>query len=194
MYTISLKILLFALLFLEVSSCNFGPKPDKIVKITVAFDEKNGSNEEINTVIEILKNRINKISNDSKIERKQDSDQITIEVTTHYDSERIKDLVINEGRLDFYETYNVEEILPFLIETNNLLKKDDGIDPLLDIIKRAEYSSGAILFYASEKDTTMINHYLSFKGAEMKLPAKRRVIRFVWGRQEVHTGLCVKIR
>lgn len=188
MYTIFLKWVLASFLSVSMSSCNFGPKPDKVIKMTLEFDNNKQSDDEVNAVVEVLKKRISKISRDFNVEKLVNSNQITINIETHYDPERIKNLVINQGRLDFYETYQMEEMMSFMIDVNDMLKKGEGSEnPLFDLVKRQGYQGGPVLINVSEKDTASVNAYLSLKGAESSLPAQRRFVKFLWGRKEKGT-------
>lgn len=188
MYTTFLKGLLVSFLFTSMNSCNFGPKPDKVINITLEFDKNQQSDDDTNAVIEILKKRISKVSRDFNVEKLVNSNQITINMETHYDPERIKNLVINQGRLDFYETYQMEEMMSFMIGVNDILKKDEeSKNPLFDLVKSQGYQGGPVLINVSEKDTTLVNEYLSLKGAESSLPAQRQFVKFLWGRKEKGT-------
>ncbi len=185
MYMTFLKGILVSLLSISVSSCNFGPQPDKVIKITLEFDSNQQSDIETNAIVEVLKKRISKVSRDFNVEKVTNGHQIAINLKTHHDSERIKNLVTNQGRLDFYETYQMEEMMSFMMNVNDILKKDkEDENPLFDLVKSQGYEGGSVLFNVSEKDTALVRTYLSVKGAESSLPAQRRFVKFLWGRKE----------
>lgn len=182
------KALFVAFLFLNVYSCDFGPKPDKVIKMVVELDKSERSNDEINIVVETLKKRIGKISRNFSVKKIANSNQIEINIETHHEAERVKNLVINQGKLDFYETYQVEDMMRFIMDVNDILKKNEGSEnPLFDLVKRQGYQGGPILFNVSEKDTASVNSYISLKAAESSLPAQRRFVKFLWGRKEKGT-------
>lgn len=185
MCKIILKTLVIAFSLLSIYSCNFGPKPDKVIKMTIAFDESKKSNDEVNSVIKTLKKRISKVSRVFNVEKLPNNNQISINIETHYDSERIKNLVIHQGKLDFYETYKMEELTSFMTELNDVLKKEkEDEDPLFSLITSQGYKGGAILFNVLEKDTSMMNTYLLHKSIKVKLPTEKRYVKFAWGRKE----------
>ncbi|WP_103071155.1 SecDF P1 head subdomain-containing protein [Aquimarina sediminis] len=182
------RLLLIPFLFLSLYSCTFGPQPDKIIRATVEFDEdlKFGNIE----VVEIFKKRIGKISNNFKVEKIANRNQIMIEFATHYDSDRAKKLLITQGDLNFYEAYKVDEITPFFEGINDFFNttKDQNISPIFDITSNKGRKGGAVLLTALEKDTLLINEYLSLEELGKKLPTERRFVKFVWGRKEKYTN------
>ncbi len=180
----------FVLVFLGciISSCGFGPKPDKLIRANVTFDAQLESEEEINKIIETLRKRMNKVSFVNELRRVGNKNQIYLEVATHYDSKRITNLLINPGKLDFYEVYNLEKMMNFMIDINSSAKKGDTVqNPLFDLFKSHGHQGGPILCSVSEKDTSKVNSLLRLKSAESSLPAERRFVKFLWGIKEKST-------
>ena len=77
-------------------SCNFGPKPDKIVKITLAYDA--GINaQKVDSSIAVLDSRLKKAGSKPKVFKVSGKNQIAIEIKTAYEVERLKNYVLNQG-------------------------------------------------------------------------------------------------
>ncbi len=186
-FIVTIKIIFLLIL---VSSCNFGPQPDKVIQITLELDDRDvydGS--QIDSVINTLRKRLKKITLKPEVVGLPDQHRIKIKVATYYEVERFKNYILNPGKLDFYETYKNDEITPFLIKVNMLAKRKDTIvNPLFDLIKETGYSGGPILFSVEEKDTAEVKKYFSSKAAESVLPDKKRFIKFLWGVRDKGNG------
>ncbi len=183
------KYLFLTIIVWAISSCNSGHKPDKILRVNIAYDEMLKSDEKIDSIIETLSKRIHKVAMINRLERVHGKNQIYLEAATHYSSKRITDLIINQGQLKFYEVYHLDEMMDFIAEVNTLAKEEDkNEDPLFDLIKSRGYQGDAILFNVSEKDTSAVNTYLSLKSAASKLPNGKRYTKFLWGIKPIENG------
>ncbi|MBW1294922.1 SecDF P1 head subdomain-containing protein [Aquimarina litoralis] len=176
-------------LILMVSSCDFGPQPDKTIEIIIEPEKQSLTNQSIDTIIKTLQGRLKKIVSQYEVVNLNGS-KIQVTAATNYEAERFKQYILNQGKLDFYETFKMEELTNFLIEVNVLAnkRKDTAINPLFDLIKSVGYEGEPILFAVEEKDTAQVKKYLSLKGAAYKLPMKKRYIEFLWGTKEKETG------
>ncbi|WP_378183258.1 hypothetical protein [Aquimarina sp. SS2-1] len=185
-FKISTRILL--LLWLMIS-CDYGPKPNKVIEITLELDETVNTDQELNSIVQKLQKRLKKIAVNSEFLSIPEKNQIKITVTTFYQTERFNRYLVNPGKLDFYETYKNEEMFSFLAKVYEQVKNKDSVaHPFQDLIKESGYPGGPILFSVEEKDTATVNRYFSMKGVESALPAKKRYVKFLWGIKEKGTG------
>ncbi|WP_298548206.1 hypothetical protein [uncultured Aquimarina sp.] len=178
------------LLLLIVSSCDFGPQPDKVIEMTLELPEKINSDKQIDLILLKLNKRLQKITKNPELSVLPNKNHIKITIATHYKIERFKSYTINPGKLDFYETYNSKDLSLFFVQVNEASKinKESEDDPFYELIKGGGYSGDAVLFYVAEKDTVWVNEFISSKKAESALPIKKRFIKFLWGIKEKETG------
>ncbi len=183
------KLLLLLVFIITLSSCNFGPKPDKIIRVNVALEEVSESGVDINTIIETLRKRMEKVSIVHELRQVEGKNQIYIEVATDFNSERVTELIINPGKIAFYETYGLDKVMGFFAEVNSLSKKESDFEnPLYDLFKNQGYQGGAALFYATERDTSKVNTLLTLKSAKALLPNEGRYAKFLWGIKEKNSN------
>jgi len=182
------KLLIFVLSFsflLVFSSCNFRPQPDKIVEMTVTFEGNDHTNQKIDTTIETLRKRVKKITNMAEVTL-VDNAEIKIKASIHFEAERFRNYMLNQGKLDFYETYSMKDLGVFMSKVNQeaKIKKESEDNPLLSLIKAGGYEGGPVLFYVAEKDTAEVNKLIGSKSARVMLSDKKRFIQFLWGVKE----------
>ncbi|WP_299220043.1 hypothetical protein [uncultured Aquimarina sp.] len=187
------KFLIITLSFffsLLLCSCDFGPQPDKIIEMTLELPEKINSNKQIDLIILKLNKRLQKITKNPELSVLPNKNHIKITIATNFLEDRFKNYILNPGKLDFYETYNSEDLSLFFVQVNEASKinKESEDNPFYDLIKGSSYSGDAVLFYVAEKDTVWVNQFISSKKVESALPIKKRFIKFLWGIKEKETG------
>ena len=139
--------------------------------------------------------------------------RILIELPGAKDVDRIKKLVSSKAQLEFWETYKIDEIGGFLQAANNALKLtekkvkavadvkpidtlknlitdkskdsvkegDKALGPLLE--KFVSGGGGPILGIVAKKDTAAVNTYLKRADIRSLIPADKRFVKFVWGKE-----------
>ncbi|AXT50927.1 hypothetical protein D1818_08850 [Aquimarina sp. BL5] len=187
MFPVFIRTILFLLI---VSSCDFGPKPDKVIEMTLELHEKIDSDEQINLILLKLNKRLQKITKNAEVKVLPNKNHIKITIATNFLEDRFKKYILNPGKLDFYETYNSKDLSLFFGQVNEISKinKESEDNPFYDLIKGGGYSGGAVLFYVAEKDTVLVNGLISSKEAESALPVKKRFIKFLWGIKDKDNG------
>lgn len=168
--------------------------------------------ESVQSAFGVLHKRIDKFGvTQPNIQRLGQSGRILVELPGAKDVDRIKNLLQSTAQLEFWETYKIEEIGPFLFAANEELKKTEvaatpvvkettaqGIDSLLTdnapdstnvpganepiIGKLVAQGGGPVLAVVSTKDTAAINGYLKRSNIRALLSADQRGARFVWGK------------
>jgi len=182
-------IIILSLSFLFVlSSCDFGPKPDKSIEMTIELDKYVNSDQEFDSIMKVLNNRLKKITADFLVSKISDEKQIKVEAKTHQEVERFKRYILSTGTLGFYETYTLDEMTPFITEVNELLKDTMAVeekDPLFDLLVKdgVNQLGGPVLFYVQEKDTALVRTYISSQTVKPVLKINKR-IKFLWGIKE----------
>jgi len=168
-----------------LSSCNFRPQPDKIVEMTVTFECNDHTNQKFDTTIETLQKRLKKITNMAEVTL-VDNAKIRIKAATGFRAERFRNYILNQGKLDFYETYSVKDLAVFMSQVNEEAKnsKESKDDPLFTLIQSGGYEGGPVLFYVAEKDTAEVSKLMGSKSAQVMLSDKKRFIKFLWGVKE----------
>lgn len=168
-----------------IGSCSLmGPQSDKVVKMVVEVDKEVILVEDIQLILEKLTKRLEKVSKNPKVSRNENSNQINVEVATHYDAERIKQYVLNPGDLGFYETYSKEKIYDVLMNSDAMINEGEEEESNLLVRLKKDEGYGAILFSAPKEDTLKVRAYINLKMAESSLPVDKSRMRFLWGKKE----------
>ncbi len=169
--------------------------------------------ESIGSAFEVLRKRIDKFGvTQPNIQRLGQSGRILVELPGAKDVDRIKKLLQSTAQLEFWETYKIDEVGPFLVAANNALKATEknidikekpstGIDTLLtdktkDTVsanksqgpifdKIVTQGGGPVLAVFATKDTAAINGYLKRPEIRGLLGADMRYAKFVWGIPDV---------
>lgn len=150
--------------------------------ITYLRDQENAA---INRTKEILRERLIKfgISN-PLIKIDNIRGKIIVEYPAGYDTYRIKRLLASSGRLEFYETYQLNEMLDFLQAADKVVKAYSGMDstPLLSLL----FSSGmitqasgeyAIIAYVPARDTVKLMDMLRIPDVKNAFPPD---VKWAW--------------
>ena len=136
--------------------------------------------------IRVLKKRLNKYGTDFEVKRhRQNNIKILIKAKKLNDK-RVNELILNQGKLEFWELYRGDAFFPFVMELNNSLideKENDSIkiNPLLDLIASQGYQGGPVVFQTKKEDTATINSFLNRKEAKFYLPSEYNHVKFLWG-------------
>src|SRR5690606_22637190 len=92
--------------------------------------------ESIGSAFEVLRKRIDKFGvTQPNIQQLGQSGRILVELPGAKDVDRIKNLLQSTAQLEFWETYKIEELGPFLMAANDLLKTTEKATPVADTAK-----------------------------------------------------------
>ena len=168
--------------------------------------------ESVNSAFLVLRKRIDKFGvTQPNIQKLGETGRILVELPGAKDVDRIKKLLSSTAQLEFWETYKIEEIGPFLGAANAALQKTEvakvetapvvkdtlaalltdsdssatakGNNPLFD--KIIGQGGGPVLGLFSPKDTAVINGYLKRQDIRNLLQGDQRYAKFVWGKPEL---------
>jgi SecD/SecF fusion protein len=167
--------------------------------------------ESVNSAFLVLRKRIDKFGvTQPNIQKLGETGRILVELPGAKDVDRIKKLLSSTAQLEFWETYKVAEIAPFLEEANTALqitevatKEEEPTvtDTLASLLTDADSSAttkgnnplfdkiiapggGPVLAVFSPKDTAVINGYLKRSDIRSLLQGDQRYVKFVWGKPE----------
>ncbi len=143
-------ICVFSFLFsLLLCSCDFGSRPDKIIEMTIELNEKHNSDKQIDLTLLKLNKRLQKIAKNAEAVVLSDKNQIKITIATNFQEERFEKYVLNPGKLDFYETYRLEDFTTFLLKVNEEAKITERVegDPFFELIKKPGYQGGGLFCF-----------------------------------------------
>ncbi len=166
--------------------------------------------ESIESAFKVLRERIDKFGvTQPNIQKLGETGRILVELPGAKDVDRIKKLLGGKAQLEFWETYNVQEVGNFLVAANEALKKTEvakteakpvvkdslsalltdakdsaatkkGNNPLFD--KIVSQGGGPVLGLFAPKDTATINAYFKRQDIKILLPAALTYAKFVWGK------------
>jgi SecD/SecF fusion protein len=169
--------------------------------------------ESVESAFEVLRKRIDKFGvTQPNIAKLGQTGRILVELPGAKDVDRIKKLLQSTAQLEFWETYKIDEIGPFLMSANEALKtseksavtKDvktaatDSINAMLAdsskdsvadkkgsnplLDKFVAQGGGPVLGIVSVNDTAKVNSYLKRADIRGLIPADKRFVKFVWGK------------
>ena len=166
----------------------------------------------IDNSFNVVRTRIDKFGvvqpNIQKLEGQEG--RIMVEMPGIKEPERMRKLLQGSANLEFWETYNAQEIMPYLNQLNQRLANGDNDTTKADVAKEAPkfgkaaagkknladaeakrnpllsklmpYPSLALVGYASINDTAAINHMLQSQLAKQILPSD---VRLLWSAKPV---------
>ncbi len=171
-------------------SCNFFKKKQQHVFIYRFENETKVDQKLLLETIEIIDKRLMKMGINYEI-KPYDQDNIKILVKANeLNDKRLNALILNPGKLEFWELYRGQELLPFFIDINTELKntiKEDlssevkMINPLTDLIVSMGYQGGPIIFQEKAEYTAKVTSMLNVKEAKRILNEKYFNTKFLWG-------------
>ena len=167
--------------------------------------------ESVNSAFLVLRKRIDKFGvTQPNIQKLGETGRILVELPGAKDVDRIKKLLSSTAQLEFWETYKLDEMGPFLGAANASLQKTEvatketapvvkdtlaslltdadssatgkGNNPLFD--KIIGQGGGPVLALFSPKDTAVVNGYLKRQDIRNLLQGDQRYAKFVWGKPE----------
>lgn len=169
-------------------------------------------NESVNSAFEVLRERIDKFGvTQPNIQRLGNTGRILVELPGAKDVERAKKLLGNTAQLEFWETFTIQEVVPYFSQINDLLRetvkteKPEGsesesssaldtlltdtakdsmakqVNPLFDKLGISQQMTN-VAGIAKVKDTAVLNSYLKSKEAKRLLPSTLQYVKFAWGK------------
>lgn len=176
----------YLIAFLLVLSCNMFKEKNEYFFIYEFENEDKISFGEISQTINVLKKRLDSYGVEYNI-NKYNRKKISIKFTAfEIDTTRLNNIILNQGKLEFWELYKGEEFLPIMMDINNFYAEKINHDslkaqPLIDKIASQGYKGGPVIFQSKTKDTTAINKMLNNKEIRFMLSSDYLNTKFLWG-------------
>jgi SecD/SecF fusion protein len=155
------------------------------------------------SAFEVLRKRIDKFGvTQPNIQRLGKSGRILVELAGAKDIERVKKLLQSTAQLEFWQTYNAEEVVPYFQQVNayyqqnvqketaekdadSLLIDQKQENPLFQYLQPGNFSRVGI---AKIKDMDKINKMLNSPEAKRLLPNELKDVKFLWGKPDEKSG------
>ncbi len=167
-------------------SCNTFKEKKEFSFIYEFENEEKTSLGEVSKTINVLKKRLDAYGIDYNID-KYKGKKISIKFSAFdIDTLRLNNIVLNQGKLEFWELYRGEEFFPIIVEINNFYaekRENDSLEihPLFDKIASQGYKGGQVIFQSKVEDTTLVNNMLNNDEIRFLLSPDYLNTKFLWG-------------
>ncbi|WP_452222835.1 SecDF P1 head subdomain-containing protein [Lacinutrix chionoecetis] len=185
------KIVFALLMVFSVMGCK---KPLEHQFIYTFNNTEAAETENANKVINVLERRMSFFKLKHKIEALSNNDIALTVYSNTLKKEAFNNLITNRGKLEFWETYEAEQFISYILDIEEALKGEAGeaykeVDLFLNAVVSSGYPGSPILFYVKPTDTldfiSTLNTYKS------KLPQDQKFVKFLYGRPSKNGSLPV---
>ncbi len=169
---------------LLIFSCSNQGKLNNYLVIYEFENLESISKQDIVKTIDVIKKRIQYIGVDNPLISLNNKSQLEVKVKSVYNIERLNSIIENQGNLEFWPLFKAEEFYPFVMQANELIKKErkhDSINPILDAIVSNSYQGAPELFYFKESDAVIITSYFNRNDVKALLPLEKKYTKFLFG-------------
>ncbi|MFS4483002.1 SecDF P1 head subdomain-containing protein [Hyunsoonleella sp. 2307UL5-6] len=176
-----MRKLCVVLLLVCECSCQF-LEPKQEFRFVYGFEnELNVSKMELSKTVEVIKKRLTYFGVEHTVNCFT-KNEIEVNIRANdLNTKRIDQLISNKGKLEFWELYNRDSILPYFLgmdvkqEHGNTLGKIKSLVVSIDRLGRPTISR----FY--KKDTSYVNYVLAKETSRHNLPIVYNKVKFLWG-------------
>mgnify|MGYP006981761050 CR=1 FL=1 len=170
----SIKSIVFFCFILCLMSCTHRPKYEYSIDVTSESVE--------NATIERLKQRLNAISSQVDIIKKNDQ-ELSIKFKSSAMDTVVQDIITTKGDLLFYETKNLEKTILVISELSKIFTSDTIASQYSfeNLFYTAHYPESAALGYVKKEDTATFNTLLIRPEIRSYLNKYPLHIKFAWG-------------
>lgn len=177
-----MKKIFFLIFILVLTSCIFFKEKQEY---TFEYEFENEiTQSEIKQTINVLNKRLNRFGIEHDI-KKEGRNTLSLKLRAYkIDTTRVNNLIVNQGKLEFWELYNGDEFgynegaLFDIKETETENNFDVTFDH--DIIF-SKYKGAPEILKAHVKDTSVINMFLNKENFTNTLAKENRHVKFLWG-------------
>lgn len=177
------KILLltvFAILF----SCDIFKQKEEHRFVYAFENESDWSKSEQLKTIEVIKTRLNGIGVQNEVKRFGEKHLEVLVKATQLDVQRLDQLIINQGKLEFWELYKGEEFLSYIGEALYIIKESNTSDSLKVTSKfdlSPGYKGGPIVIHVKQDDSETVLNLLNSEASKLNLPSEFKNVKFLLG-------------
>ena len=135
--------------------------------------------------IDVIKKRLHNFGLDAQINQNRDK-TLSINIKANdLDNERVSALILNQGKLEFWELYNADKFYALVNDIESMgeekIKSDSIVDLLFSRVMPPSYQDGAVIFQAKVEDTAKVNALLNNKDSKYILPSAYSNFKYLWG-------------
>ncbi len=170
---------------LSLFSCGELFQKEEHTFIYALENQKHISSRQFNVTINVLKKRLNGFGLKNEINRFE-GNKVKVSVwSNELDKDRVNRLLLNRGKLEFWEVRKGVDFFTFLTELNSNLVNEKETDstkmnPLLDLIAAPGYNGGPVICQFKTKDTATVNTMLNKNEVKFMLPSEYIYTKFLW--------------
>lgn len=163
-------------------SCSPQPKYEYSIEVTSETVE--------NSTIERLKQRLNSITSEVNITKKNDQ-KLFINFKSSAIDTIVKTIITTKGNLSFYETKNLKEMILVIEELSKVFSSDTTTtqNHFYEKMNPATFPESAELGYVHAKDTSVFNRLFISSEIKHYLSKEQLRVQFAWGLLDNQTSL-----
>lgn len=174
----------FIILCLFLMSC-INSEPKQTYKLFYEFvNNAQLSEKDRGKTVEVLIRRLKKFSSDFDVSLTNDK-KIKILVKTSLDENRLNSLITNQGKLEFWELYKIDNLFNFLGEADKIVTESqiDSVSAksIVEYISSMGHQNSSVLFFAKSEDTVVVNERILKFHTRALLPEEYSYSKFIWG-------------
>jgi preprotein translocase subunit SecD len=167
---------LIAIFIFGIIATGFTKKADSKISILIQSIDNTISPEDLSQSAKIISDRLKDFSSEKfNVSMIPGKSQIQVTITNKWDLKAVKNLIIQKGNLEFYETYNHEKLSEFLNQDNQLFS-------LLNVIDTD--NQGAKIGCTTAREVERVNAYLNSLGLNKKC-------KFAWSQYAENSEVCL---
>ncbi|GAB1855793.1 hypothetical protein MHTCC0001_06270 [Flavobacteriaceae bacterium MHTCC 0001] len=162
-------------------------KSKEVHRFVYGFENKQGvTDKDIVKTIKILEKRLNNFGVQSEIQPLRNK-HIEIIVKAHkLNVDRLNGIIINPGKLEFWELYKGDTFLNYFVELYEGVTDNDSVagKSLFDLISSRGYLGGPVIFNFKERDTSYVDSLIQKKRLKVELNFDGHKVKFLWGKND----------
>lgn len=175
-----MKTLFRILFFITLVSCSMFEEKQEHQFIYGFENEDDITTENINKVKQIFTKRLGVFGNNFEISSLSEKDIMVKIKSNNLDKERVNNILINQGKLEFWECYNAKDVLPLIVMFKDSLNES----PLQGLVMPSNYNYGAVLFNSKNTDADKVLKILNHDEVKSLVSKQFEYFKFLKGMSE----------
>lgn len=188
-----MKKIYYLVFVVLILACNPSKEKKEFVFFYEFENEDSISSGEVSETIFVLNKRLNQFSNQHEITEYKRK-KLKVKITDYgLDTLRLNKIILNKGKLEFWELYKVEEMFPEVLKMGSFYedKAKDSLKnkPFLDMFTALGHQYGPIIAFCKAEDTVAINKMLNDKDTRFQMKPEYINTKFLWGIADENNNL-----